>query len=299
MPRRYRDIYPSLPLLDSDGLEHVSAAKLMSVLYFQAPPASMPTEVFVEHHLLLNMRETPHRLQNWRNGELRDFTYAKNEIIMTPAGVKSGWRWFETSDVIVITLEPAAVEDFAQRELGILLDETHFKDTPQFLDADLCAAGAMLRDTIEAGDMSSTVMFEAMSRVFLVKLLQRYGQRRPEEVALSRRFTSTHHRRVLAYVRDNLDRTIVLEDLASEVGMSPSNFSRVFKDVIGKTPMQFVLSFRIEQAIAMMQAGDQALGEIALACGFADQAHFTRAFKKLTGTTPSAYRAQMDTPRLA
>ena len=57
-------------------------------------------------------------------------------------------------------------------------------------------------------------MFEAMSRVLLVKLLQRYVQRRPEDVALSARFTSSHYNRVLAHIRANLDKTITLDELA-------------------------------------------------------------------------------------
>ncbi len=228
VPRRYRDIYPSLPLIDSDGIEHVSAAQLMSVKHFQAPAASMPEDVFVEHHLLLNLLGAPHRIINRRDGEVRDFTFRKNDIILTPAGVRSGWRWFETSDVIVVTLEPRAVEQFAERELGMFLTDAQLRDVPLFSDADLCQAGVMLRDTIEAGDITSAVMFEAMARVFLVKLLQRYGQRRPEEIALSVKFTSAHYRKVLAYVREHLDKTIVIEDLARHVGMSPSHFSRVF-----------------------------------------------------------------------
>ncbi|WP_299737505.1 AraC family transcriptional regulator [uncultured Roseobacter sp.] len=291
MPRRYREIYPSLPLIDSEGIEHVSAARLMSVQYFQAPPDSMPEDVFSEHHLLLNLKEEPHRVQNRRNGVLRDFQFCKNEIIFTPAGVRSGWRWFEQSDVIVVTLEPVAVQHFAERELGMLLSDKQFEDLPQFSDADLCAAGVMLRDSIAANDMSSAVMFEAMARVFLVKLLQKYGQRRPEEIALSSRFTSAHYQRVLGYVRTNIDRTIVLDDLASEVGMSMSHFSRVFKEVMGKSPMQFVLSYRVEQAMRRMEDQTLSLGEIALDCGFADQAHFTRTFKQLTGQTPSAHRS--------
>jgi AraC family transcriptional regulator len=293
MPRRYRDIYPSLPLLDSEGIEHVSAAQLMSVQYFQAPPDTMPEDVFDEHHLLLNLKDAPHRLQNRRDGALRDFTYTKNDIILTPAGIRSGWRWFETSDVIVVTLEPAAVERFASTELGLLLDPAQFRDTPLFADADLCAAGVMLRDALEGPDpTTSAVMFEAMARVFLVKLLQRYGQRRPEEIALSAKFTSAHYRRVLAFVRARLDRTITVDDLAGEVAMSPSHFARVFKDVMGKTPMQFVMSYRIEQSLKMMEDAARPLGQIALDCGFADQAHFTRSFKQLIGTTPSAHRRQ-------
>lgn len=291
MPRRYEEIYPSLPLLNSDELEHTSAAALMSVRYFQAEPDRMPEEVFAEHHILLNLKEQPHRVQNMRDGEMRDFTFRKNDIIVTPAGMRSGWRWFAQSDVIVVTLDPRKVEQFAQTELGLLLDPQQFRDLPQFSDADLCAAGVILRDALENDDITSGVMFEAMSRVFLVKLLQKYGQRRPEDVALSARFTSAHYSRVLAFIRAQLDRTISLDDLASEAGMSPSHFSRMFKETLGSTPMQYVMAYRIEQAIKMMETQTRPLGEIALACGFADQAHFSRSFKQVTGQTPRKYRA--------
>lgn len=290
LPRRYKDIFPSLPLLNSDGIVHSSASALMSVRYFQAPPDSMPTEVFAEHHILLNLKEEPHRVQNFRDGETRDFTFSKHDIIVTPAGMRSGWRWFATSDVIVVTLDPDRVQQFSQTELGLLLDPQQFKDLPLFSDADLCMAGVMLRDAIATDDMTSGVMFEALSRVFLVKLLQRYGKRRPEEVALSARFTSSHYNRVLAFIRARLDRTITVDDLASEAGMSPSHFSRVFKETLGSTPMQYVMAYRIEQAMKMMAEAGRPLGDIALACGFADQAHFTRSFKGLVGKTPRQWR---------
>ena len=291
MPRRYAEIYPSLPLLNSDDMEHISAASLMSVRYFHAEPDTMPEEVFAEHHVLLNLCDTPHRVQNQRDGDLRDFTFHKHEIVVTPAGMRSGWRWFGKSDVIVVTLAPKKVAAFAQRELGIVLDRQQFVDLPQFSDADLCNAGTILRDALEKDDLSSAVMFEAMSRVFLVKLLQRYGQQRPEDLALSAKFTSEHFSRVLGYIRSHLDQTITVDDLSKEAGMSPSHFGRVFKATVGETPMQYVLAYRIEQAAMMMKDQNRQLSDIAIACGFADQAHFSRSFKQVTGQTPRQFRA--------
>ncbi|NOD76164.1 MULTISPECIES: AraC family transcriptional regulator [unclassified Ruegeria] len=294
MPLRYADIYPSEPLLNSDAMDRPSAAALMSVRYFQAEPDQMPEEVFAEHHVLLNLQDSPHRVQNWRDGTLRDFTFCKDEVIVTPAGVRSGWRWFGPSDVIVVTLDPAKVDRFAQSELGMLLDPQQFRDLPQFSDPDLCVAGVLLRDALETDDMSSAVMFEAMSRVFLVKLLQKYGKRRAEDIELSSRFTSQHYQRVLAYVQKRLDRTITVDQLASEAGMSTSHFARVFKETLGSTPMQYVMSFRIEQAMKMIEDPGRPFGDIALACGFSDQAHFTRSFKQVTGQTPRAFRAALN-----
>lgn len=61
---------------------------------------------------------------------------------------------------------------------------------------------------------------------------------------------------------------------------------------MGSTPMQYVLAYRIEQAVKMIEEDSRPLGNIALACGFADQAHFSRSFKKVTGQTPRQYRAR-------
>ncbi|MEL7398644.1 MAG: helix-turn-helix transcriptional regulator, partial [Pseudomonadota bacterium] len=86
------------------------------------------------------------------------------------------------------------------------------------------------------------------------------------------------------------DQTITVDDLAREVAMSHSHFGRVFKETLGETPMQYVLAYRIEQAVDMMADKSTPLGEIALACGFADQAHFSRSFKQIIGQTPRAFR---------
>ncbi len=291
MPRRYSEIYPSLPLLNSEEMSHVSAAALMSVRYFQAEPDTMPEEAFSEHHVLLNLCETPHRVQNRRGGVLRDFVFEKNDLVVTPAGLRSGWRWFGKSDVIVVTLEPNKVEKFAHNELGIVLTSQQLADQPLFRDADLCVAGVMLRDALENDDLTSGVMFEAMSRVFLVKLLQKYGQQQAIDLNLSLRFTSQHYQRVLTFIQQNLERTISVEDLAREAAMSPSHFSRVFKETVGQTPMQYLLAYRVEQAMVMMKEANRPLGDIALACGFADQSHFSRSFKQVTGQTPRQFRA--------
>jgi AraC family transcriptional regulator len=70
---RYQDIYPSEALLRSFDLLRPRAAELLNLEFFEAEPAGMPTEVFTQHHLLLNLQEEDHRFENWRDGAYRDF----------------------------------------------------------------------------------------------------------------------------------------------------------------------------------------------------------------------------------
>lgn len=289
MPNRYQNIYPEEPLLKSEDLMSSKAMELLTFEFFEAEPGEMPNEIFEQHHILINLRDEPHRVENWRDNEYRDFTYHKNEIVVTPAGIRSGWKWHEKSKCIVITLEPKKLEKFAQSELGILLGEEQLKDIPQFIDEDITQAAIMLMDALKS-DLGSAVMFESFARVFLTKLIQKYGLKREDEIAFNKSFTSKHYKRVLDYVSEEFGNDINLDTMAARTGLSTSHFSRLFKQTIGQTPHQFVMAFRVEQAKKMLTDQTLPMIDIALSCGFADQAHFSRVFKQLTGSSPKTFR---------
>ncbi|MEN9565933.1 MAG: hypothetical protein RLZZ69_1129 [Cyanobacteriota bacterium] len=286
----YQNIYPCEPLIQSIDLVRPMAAELLTLEYFEAEPASMPTDKYEQHHIILNLREEPHRLENWRDGEHRDFIYHKNEIIVTPAGVESGWRWHVKSKCIIITLEPAKFEKFAQTELGILLCDRQLKDLPQFLDQDITQSGIQLLEALKC-ELGSQVMFESFARIFLTKLILKYGLQ-TSEYEFSKSFTARHYKQVLDYIAVNYSHNILLEDMAAKADLSPSHFSRLFKQTIGQSPYQFLTSYRIEQAKKMLDNSNAVMVDIAINCGFSDQAHFSRVFKKIVGLTPKQYRQQ-------
>lgn len=285
---KYQDIYPSDALLRSFDITRSHAADLMTLEYFEAEPGEMPHQIFDQHHILLNLRDQPHRVENWRGDEHRDFIYHKNEIIVTPAGIKSGWKWHQKSKVIVITLDPKKFETFAQKELGVVLGAAQLQDIPQFMDEDIVSAGVMALEALKS-QMGSAVMYESFARIFLTKLIQKYGLQ-GEEYEFSKSFSAVHYKRVLDYVAKNFGQEITLEDMASEAGLSPFHFARLFKQTIGETPYQFVMDYRIEQAKKMLTDPARPMIDIALSCGFSDQAHFSRVFKQLSGMTPKDWR---------
>jgi AraC family transcriptional regulator len=289
---RYQEIYPSDALLRSADLVRPRAAELLQLEYFEAEPAAMPTARFEQHHLLLNLQPEPHRLENWRDGRHRDFTYRLHEIVLTPAGMESGWRWHSTSRVIVITLDPPRLRRFAESELGLILTDRQLRDVPQAPDEELCRSGKMLLDALRNRSTGSEVVYEALARVLLVQLLQRYGEQRGALIEPGSGLTAAQYRRVLDLVADRFGEAITIEDMARAAGMSAAHFSRLFKAALGDSPYQFVMEYRVEQARKML-AGDRPLIDVALACGFADQPHFTRIFKRLTGRTPREYRAAL------
>lgn len=79
--------------------------------------------------------------------------------------------------------------------------------------------------------------------------------------------------------------------LSRWAGLPPHRFARLMKRLYGVTPSQFIAKTRIALASRLLRESDQSVAAIAQACGFYDHSAFTRAFRKLTGTTPSRTRA--------
>lgn len=288
MPNRYQDVYPQRPSISSQDAEKPLASELLTLEFFEAEPGEMPEKEFAQHHILINLLDTPHRVENWRDREHRDFTFHQNEIVVTPAGVRSGWKWHAQSKVIVITLEPEKLERFAQTELGVLLNETQLESIPQFVDEDITQASVMLMDALNS-KLGSGVMFESFARIFLTKLIQKYGLELSDDIEFTKSFTSRHYKRVLDYVGKHFGQNIVLEDMAREAALSPFYFSRLFKQTIGQSPHQFLMAYRIEQAKKMLRETGRPMIDIAHVCGFSDQAHFSRVFKQFEDDTPKKW----------
>src|SRR5262249_34098149 len=98
-------------------------------------------------------------------------------------------------------------------------------------------------------------------------------------------------RRVTAYIDDNLHGTLRLAELCAVVHMSPYHFARLFRQSPGTPPHRFVRDRRIAQARRLLANGDLSIGEIARTVGFRTASHFSTVFRRASGATPTAYRA--------
>src|SRR5438445_462120 len=92
----------------------------------------------------------------------------------------------------------------------------------------------------------------------------------------------------LEVIDARLDARLTVDMLAREVGLSPAHFARAFKETVGRAPHQYLLWLRLERARRLLELCDADLSDIAQRTGFADQAHFTRLFKRAYGITPGA-----------
>ena len=96
-------------------------------------------------------------------------------------------------------------------------------------------------------------------------------------------------KKALAFVYEEYMNDITLNDLAEKADMSPKYFCRVFSQYIGKTPIEYINSYRIEKAAELLLYTDSSVTDIALNCGFNDLSYFVKTFRKAKSITPKQF----------
>jgi AraC-like DNA-binding protein len=99
-------------------------------------------------------------------------------------------------------------------------------------------------------------------------------------------------REALAYVEQNFQNNISVEDIADNCGLNRSYFGKIFKEAVGKTPQEFLLNYRMTKAAELLKLTKLSIGDIGNAVGYDNQLHFSRAFKNIYGVSPREWRNQ-------
>jgi AraC-like DNA-binding protein len=103
--------------------------------------------------------------------------------------------------------------------------------------------------------------------------------------------------RALKYIKGNLGSKMAIREIADFLALSTSHFSRAFKQSLGSSPSAYVAARKIERAKLMMTSTQVRMIDIALACGFTDQPHFNRSFRRAVGLSPGLWRrTSIDVP---
>lgn len=110
--------------------------------------------------------------------------------------------------------------------------------------------------------------------------------------------TNTHQKRLqdyyiheaLSYIEQNFQNDITVEDIAKICGLNRSYFGKMFKNSTGKTPQQFLITYRMIKATELLKLTKLSISDIGNAVGYPNQLHFSRAFKNIYGISPREWR---------
>jgi len=153
--------------------------------------------------------------------------------------------------------------------------------------------GSQLAREFVQPDVLSSLACDSLVLLLLIELLR--GDT-ADSTASGGRLSPGQLRRVIEHIENHLAERISLADLAKLVGTSQSHFSHAFKATTGLPPHRWQMEARVRHAQALLSGDHHSLTEVAAAAGFADQAHFTRIFRRLVGETPGTWRRNRALP---
>ena len=131
----------------------------------------------------------------------------------------------------------------------------------------------------------------------LISLIYSFFASVIKESLYERRNNNSHERdfaklkRAIEYMRTNYAKDIKLADIAAATGTSAKYFCRFFKKMTDKTPIEYLVDYRIERASKLLVSDKRSVTEISLACGFNDLSYFIKTFKHYKDVSPLKFRA--------
>jgi AraC family transcriptional regulator len=158
-----------------------------------------------------------------------------------------------------------------------------------FEDRQLQSLVAELRREMDSGWEIGSLYQDHLAMALSLALIHRYSKEMTISPIAKGGMSTGRLRRVLDYIDSNSQREITLNDLAVVADISRFHFARQFRLRMGITPYRYVMEQRLENAKALLRRHPRALGEIARKTGFTNSAHFSRAFRRYVGVSPSEW----------
>jgi AraC family transcriptional regulator len=236
------------------------------------------------HYLALNVDTAPLTFEVRGAHGFRRVTLDPGSAWVCPAGEPFTHRVGTSNAYALLAVDPARLDRLVHPDGGrVALRRTYDVRVPQ-LDH-LVRALVVEADRRGPG---GPLFVEALTTAIGLQLARVAGAEAPPGAAARGGLAPAARRRVLARMAASIETGVSVETLAQEAGLSPAHFARAFTRSVGRPPHQHLLALRLERARALLGAPDARLSDVALRTGFADQAHFTRQFRRAFGVTPGA-----------
>ena len=108
----------------------------------------------------------------------------------------------------------------------------------------------------------------------------------------SGRMSDFYIKEAISFIEQNFQNHITVEDIAAFCGVNRSYFGKVFHRAVGKSPQEFLISYRMAKAAELLRMTSLSIADVGNAVGYDNQLHFSRAFKSVYGTSPKNWRAK-------
>lgn len=147
----------------------------------------------------------------------------------------------------------------------------------------------MMKEMLYLADHGNSAPFHLIGHLYLFfdAMLRSIT---PEQQANHKQLRDYYIHESLTFIEQNFQNDISVEDIAEVCGLNRSYFGKIFRESTGKTPQQFLLTYRMIKATELLKLTNLSIADISNAVGYANQLHFSRAFKNVYGVSPRTWR---------
>jgi AraC family transcriptional regulator len=210
-------------------------------------------------------------------------------VQFTPALTPYAVRWSGDLEALALEITPAFVAQVCRRETGVEPRLLPLTLTPRNSGLLTQAAFSLRMDALR-GSPTGQFYGECLGATIVAELIRHSEGQTEHEVPPSRGLGLRELGLVTEYINDNLDSDLSLVAIASLTDLGADSFARMFKTSMGESPHRYVLRKRLDRGLELLSNTRLSVAEIAAACGFADQSHFNRMFRRFSGLPPLAFR---------
>jgi len=242
------------------------------------------------HHLVsLVLRPSPRVSTRLEGGRMHTEPSAPGHIFVIPAGCNHWASWKRGTDFISAYLAPEALAGAVSDE-GLDAPGLELAHRAHVYDPELAAILLTMQGQLNGPHAEDRLFIDTLGVQLAVQLARQHGTAplclRSYRHGLSRAKMTV----VLDYMNAHLSQNIELGELANLVELSKFHFLRLFRTACGVTPHDYLVRRRVEVATNILLHEDASLADVAYRLGFADQSHFTRHFRRITGASPGRLR---------
>jgi AraC family transcriptional regulator len=237
-------------------------------------------------HVIVVHTSAPINLR-WRQGRwVRSAVVAPGHVLVNPADYVEQRAWDKRTEDVRVGLAPDSV--FLGSSIPRLRPAIGVHDP---LLAQLLR---YLARTFEVGGSPDSLYAHALAHALGAHLVEHYSDRSTagqEQAPDAMGWRQLEH--VLDYIASNLHQALTVIELAAVAGVSPTHFSRLFRQHTGESPYRYVRNRRLDQAEGLIIGTQLSFAAIAAAVGFSDQSHLNRVMRAQRGATPGQLRASI------
>ncbi len=258
-----------------------------------------PDHVFLEqktpsHLLVLYLGERSVLTQDSfasGDGTLADAFVNKGDYALAPAGSKVGARWSMDVDALFLYFDAAFIRSIVEAS-DIDASRVELLSHSFVHDHLVEHFGLALLHEVHSSGFNTRLYAESLANTFALHLLRHSSNLQPRKLRVTRDLSQRRLRHVLDYLHTYYTQDPSVAELAAIAQVSPSHFAHLFRTIMGMAPHEYLVACRVEHAKRLLLTEDIPLHEVAYHCGFADQSHLTRHFRRLVGVTPSVLRQE-------